>query len=141
MSSGRRAAAQLDAVYPAQPARVPQIRHEVANAATACGVATGTVARINLAVSEAATNAVLHAYRDGLPEGDLHVLVQQADDFVEISVRDSGVGMAPRTDSPGLGVGLPLMAHLADRLEIKAPPDGGTEVVLRFELDDKPVVM
>lgn len=122
-------------MYPAEPARVAQIRHEVADAATVRGAGAATLAKIELAVSEAATNAVMHAYRDGLPTGDLHVLVRHADDVVDISVRDSGVGMAPRTDSPGVGLGLSLMAHLADRLEIKAPPDGGTEIVLRFEIE------
>ena len=134
MSSTRDAAAELAAVYPAEPARIQEIRHEVAAAAIVCGADARTLAKIELAVSEAATNAVMHAYRDGLPSGDLCVLVRQADEFVDISVRDSGVGMAPRTDSPGLGLGLSLMAHLADSLEIKEPPGGGTEILLRFDV-------
>ncbi|HEV2785701.1 MAG TPA: ATP-binding protein [Solirubrobacteraceae bacterium] len=134
MRPARDANAELDAVYPAQPAQIPQIRHAVADAAGVCGAGASTLAKIELAVSEAATNAVMHAYRDGLPQGDLSVLVRQADEFVDVSVRDSGVGMAPRPDSPGLGLGLSLMAHLADRLEIKAPPDGGTEILLRFQV-------
>jgi anti-sigma regulatory factor (Ser/Thr protein kinase) len=125
---------ELDAVYPAQPAHVGQIRRAVARAATGCGAAAETVARIELAVSEAATNGVMHAYRDGRPQGELHVHVRQDEDCLDISIRDSGVGMSPRTDSPGIGLGLSLMAHLADRLEIKAPDEGGTEVVLRFEI-------
>ena len=125
---------ELDAVYPAQPACVGQIRHEVAHTATGCGATRATIEKIKLAVSEAATNAVIHAYRDGLPIGDLHVLVRQDDACLDISIRDSGVGMSPRTDSPGVGLGLSLMANLADRLEIKVPAEGGTEIVLRFEV-------
>lgn len=132
--TGADAVDQLDAVYPAHPDRVAQIRHEVADAAVGCGAGTDTLAKIKLAVSEAATNAVIHAYRDGLPAGDVHVHVRHDDECLDISVRDSGVGMSPRSDSPGVGLGLSLMAHLADRLEIKAPDDGGTEVVLRFEV-------
>ena len=42
--------------------------------------------------------------------------------------------MAPRTDSPGMGLGLSLMASESDRFEIRAAEGGGTEVLLRFGL-------
>ena len=39
--------------------------------------------------------------------------------------------MTPRPDSPGLGLGLPLIANLSDNLEIRDGPDGrGTELVM-----------
>ena len=39
--------------------------------------------------------------------------------------------MRPRADSPGLGLGLPLMAHLADAVDIvRTSP--GTEIHLTF---------
>jgi serine/threonine-protein kinase RsbW len=124
----------LDAVYPAQPTRVAEIRRDVANVAAIFGADETALLRINLAVSEAATNAILHAYR-GLPgAGDVRVLVQCDDDFLDVCICDSGVGISPRPDSPGLGLGLGLMAHEASRCEIKSSPTGGTEVVLRFEL-------
>jgi anti-sigma regulatory factor (Ser/Thr protein kinase) len=90
--------------------------------------------RINLAVSEAATNAIIHAYRDRENAGDVHVLVQHADDFLDVSICDNGVGMSPRSDSPGMGLGLSLMAHEAQSFEVKRSAAGGTEVLLRFEL-------
>jgi serine/threonine-protein kinase RsbW len=132
--SSAHAVDELDAVYPAVPALVGQIRREVARVATGCGVGAQTVARIELAVSEAVTNGVIHAYRDGLPAGDLHVRVGHDEECLDIRIRDNGVGMSPRTDSPGLGLGLSLMAHLADRIEIKAPDEGGTEILMRFEI-------
>ncbi len=128
--------AVFDARYPAQPAQVPAIRHAVAEIARAHGAAQATVVQIRLAVTEAATNAVLHAYRDtaGRP-GDVRVLVRAGDDSrLDIRVRDHGVGPLPRTDSPGLGLGLALMANDADDFELRSLPEGGTEVVLRFEL-------
>jgi stage II sporulation protein AB (anti-sigma F factor) len=127
----------LDATFPAQPAQVPAIRRAVAEIARACGAGEQTIVQIKLAVSEAATNAVLHAYRDGAvaPAGGVRVVVRAtAESELDIRVRDRGVGPLPRCDSPGLGLGLALMAHDADAFELRAVPGGGTEVVLRFAL-------
>jgi len=126
--------AALDAVYPAQPTRVAEIRRDVTDVATIFGADETALLQIKLAVSEAATNAILHAYRDGSAAGNVHVLVEHDDDFLDVSICDRGVGMSPRCDSPGMGIGLCLMAHEAYRCEIKSSPDGGTEVVLRFQL-------
>jgi stage II sporulation protein AB (anti-sigma F factor) len=129
--------AALDATFPAQPAQVPAIRRAVAEIARECGAAQHTIVQIKLAVSEAATNAVLHAYRDGakVAAGDVRVVVRATQDSgLDIRVRDEGVGPLPRRDSPGLGLGLGLMAHDADSFELRAIPGGGTEVVLRFAL-------
>jgi anti-sigma regulatory factor (Ser/Thr protein kinase) len=125
----------LTAVFPAQPGRVSQIRHAVKGAATGFGADEDVVMHVGLAVSEAVTNAILHAYRDGREGDDLHITVRgDADGLLEISVRDHGVGMRPRHDSPGLGLGLSLMAHEADRFEIRQVAGGGTEIILRFAL-------
>ena len=51
-------------------------------------------------------------------------------------MRDHGRGMMPRADSPGLGVGLPLMASLSESLELSNRADGGTEVRMAFLLHD-----
>ncbi len=64
----------------------------------------------------------------------MHVLVRQADHLLDVSIRDRGVGLSPRVDSPGLGLGLSLMAHETEQFETGAAPQGGTEVVLRFAL-------
>ena len=124
----------LDAVYPAQPTRVAEIRRDVANIAAIFGADETALLRITLAVSEAATNAILHAYRGDPADGDVRVLVSHADEFLDVCICDAGVGMSPRPDSPGLGLGLGLMAHEASHCEIRSSPSGGTEVVLRFEL-------
>lgn len=124
----------LDAVYPAQAPHIAEIRRDVTDVATGCGADATALLQINLAVSEAATNAILHAYRDRTRLGDVHVLVQCEDDFLDVSICDHGVGMSPRADSPGMGLGLCLMAHESHSCEIRTAPDGGTEVVLRFRL-------
>jgi hypothetical protein len=44
------------------------------------------------------------------------------------------MGLVPRTDSPGMGLGLCLMAHETDCFEVRKTPGGGTEVILHFRL-------
>ena len=96
----------------AQPDQVRVIRREVRDFALEHGAADPNA--VALAVSEAVTNAIVHAYV-GRPEpGEIEVVAQRAaDDRLEILVCDDGRGMLPRPDSPGVGLGLPLVATLA----------------------------
>jgi serine/threonine-protein kinase RsbW len=89
---------------------------------------------IALAVTEATTNVVLHAYRDRVVPGAVIVEAERYNDHVCLYVRDEGSGLAPRVDSPGLGLGLGLIAQVADSADVRAPETGGTEVVMRFNL-------
>ena len=57
-----------------------------------------------------------------------------SDERMMLVVRDEGRGMVPRTDSPGLGLGLPLMAQVAQKLVIESAPQQGTEVTMDFQL-------
>ncbi len=54
---------------------------------------------------------------------------------LRILVRDDGHGLQPRVDSPGLGLGLPLIAQLSSASDIRTSQDGGTEVAMTFDLD------
>jgi len=121
----------LDLELPAIPDSCPRIRHAVR--ATLDGTDVD-LAAVDLAVSEAVTNAVVHAYRDRdptAPPGTLRVAVALEDTAAWVAVIDHGVGMRPRADSPGLGFGLALMAHTCDQLEIEQRADG-TRVHMRF---------
>jgi hypothetical protein len=54
-----------------------------------------------------------------------------------ISVRDFGVGIRPRIDSPGAGFGLSVIARLASMMTTgPASEDGkrGTEIAMRFDV-------
>jgi serine/threonine-protein kinase RsbW/stage II sporulation protein AB (anti-sigma F factor) len=55
----------------------------------------------------------------------------RGDEFVVV-VSDEGTGIAPRSDSPGVGFGLPLIARLAHRLEIGHNGLGGAKVTMAF---------
>ncbi|MEA2450511.1 MAG: serine/threonine-protein kinase RsbW, partial [Thermoleophilaceae bacterium] len=120
--------------FEAVPLSVGQIRRAVAAYAAEHGADDDTVGSIALAVSEAATNAVLHAFVD-LPPGRLSVIAEPGDDCMSVRVIDDGRGMMPRSDSPGLGLGLSTMASLALSCDIRESARGtGTEVRLLFDL-------
>ena len=89
---------------------------------------------IALAITEATTNAVLHAYRDRAEPGAVSIGAEFDGECVSFSVSDEGSGLAPRVDSPGLGLGLGLIAQVADSADVRAPETGGTEVVMRFNV-------
>jgi serine/threonine-protein kinase RsbW/stage II sporulation protein AB (anti-sigma F factor) len=123
----------LDASCPAHATQIAGIRRRVRDLARRCGAGPAALTRIELAVTEAATNVVLHAYRSP-GGGRIHVLARLVGGCLQVCVRDDGVGMSPNPASPGLGLGLSLMAHESDRCEIRAAVGGGTEVLMRFEL-------
>src|ERR1700709_1806267 len=104
----------LDASYPAQPPQVATIRRAVSGIARRCGADTETLIRLELALSEAVTNVVLHAYRAPGCSGRVHILACADHGPLDVRVRDTGGGMAPRPDSPGMGLGLSLMASECD---------------------------
>jgi anti-sigma regulatory factor (Ser/Thr protein kinase) len=118
----------------ARPETVAFLREAVAEFVVANGVAEPHVSDVQLAVSEAVTNAVVHAFRDRAETGTVSVSVTVDDDGVEVVVRDDGSGLAPRDDSPGLGLGLPLIRRVADDYDHREPPDGGSELWIRFTL-------
>ncbi len=89
---------------------------------------------IALAVSEAVTNAVRHAYRERDP-GAVRVRVEVLPKEVQLVVEDDGSGMVPRPDSPGIGLGLPLIATIASRFDVRDTPRGGTRLCIWFETD------
>ena len=90
---------------------------------------------MRLAITEAATNVVLHAFPAGMPRGRISVSVEQPDDeHLRIVIGDDGQGIRFRRDSPGLGLGLPLMSEFSAEMEVAASPDGGTDVLMDFRL-------
>jgi anti-sigma regulatory factor (Ser/Thr protein kinase) len=119
--------------------RVPADAHEIAGLRTAVlafaeelGMAEVARADVALAVSEACTNVVMHAYIDDPAPGWMILEASHHRGELVVAVRDEGRGMLPRHDSPGLGLGLPLIGRLARRVEIRQNGARGTEVLLTF---------
>ena len=120
---------ELEATFPGTPPGVGELRRAVAEIARQAGMPDADVDAVRLAASEAASNAVIHAYRERA--GDLRIRAHVDDGELHLVIADEGDGLAPRTDSPGLGLGLPIMAHVSERFEIVSGPDG-TEIHLAF---------
>jgi anti-sigma regulatory factor (Ser/Thr protein kinase) len=108
------------------------MRREVAAFARDAGMDDQGVGSVRLAVSEAATNAVVHAYREA--DGELEVRAWVNASELLVVVRDSGLGLAPRPDSPGLGLGMPLMASVTKRFQVVSDGRNGTEIHMAFAL-------
>jgi serine/threonine-protein kinase RsbW len=123
--------------FPAAPEAVGKARSAARELAQRHGTDDALVASIMLCVSEAVTNAVVHAYRDHPDPGDVELEAREADGHLCIYVRDFGSGMRPRPDSPGVGYGLPLITQLASEVAIRSDGGDGARTVLamRFDLD------
>lgn len=129
----------LELKLPARAENVAVVRHAFGGFAEVLTVDEQTLADIKLAVTEACTNVVIHAYeRDDV--GDLEVDATIDDQLLTVVIRDNGRGILPRPDSPGLGLGLPLIATLAETLELGTDRTEHTEVRMTFRLDAEPVV-
>jgi anti-sigma regulatory factor (Ser/Thr protein kinase) len=124
--------ARLRLRVPAVADEVATVRHAVTAAAAAEGIDGRPRQDIALAVSEACSNVVMHAYRGDPAPGQLAVDAYRDNGEFFVIVCDEGIGMAPRTDSPGLGLGLGLIAGLSKRLEIGSQEPAGATVTMVF---------
>ena len=98
------------------------------------------VADIKTAVSEAVTNAIVHAYPDCLGKITLRLRLFEGG-VLELQVRDSGVGI-PDVDQARTplfttggeersGMGFTIMESFMDGLKVRSQPGKGTVVTMR----------
>jgi serine/threonine-protein kinase RsbW len=125
--------------YPAVPESAAAVRAALTVYATRVGASAQLRANLALAASEAVTNVVVHAYREKTAPGTLDVTAAVVPNGLLVTIADSGTGLRPRLDSPGLGLGLAIIAQAADGLDLVQPSGGGLELRMRFALG-KPAV-
>lgn len=118
---------------PAAPASVSVVRHMLGGVQPAWPVTDAQLHDLQIAVSEACTNVVKHAYDPTAP-GIMEVAGVLRDGEIELLVRDSGAGVRD-TESPDLAMGLALIKALATRARFDDRPDGGYEVTMVFVLE------
>lgn len=98
------------------------------------------VADIKTAVSEAVTNAIVHAYPDRLGKITLRLRLFEGG-VLELQVKDSGVGIpdvakarTPLYTTGGeerSGMGFTIMESFMDSLKVRSQPGKGTTVSMR----------
>jgi serine/threonine-protein kinase RsbW len=123
----------LELTLPARAENVAVVRHAFGGLGDVLDISDQALSDIKLAVTEACTNVVVHAYPDG--DGPMAVRAHIDERRLTVVVADRGRGILPRADSPGLGLGLPLIATLAESLELGKGDDEQTEVRMTFNLD------
>jgi serine/threonine-protein kinase RsbW len=112
---------------------VRDVRRRVVAFAAEVGADRDLQARVALAVSEAATNVVMHAYR-GSASRPMHVAADFEDGGLEVVVADVGEGLRPRR-SPGLGAGLGIIAETCDEVVVREREGAGIELWMRFHVN------
>ena len=122
---------------PARPEGVAVVRQALTGMADALDVDATVLADMKMAVSEACTNVVVHAYDDS--DGTLEVDMSSDEHALTIRVRDHGTGIQPHAgpsrNVPALGLGLPLIAALSDSFELRGSSGQGTEVRMTFNFE------
>jgi serine/threonine-protein kinase RsbW len=120
---------------PAKPDNVAVVRQALTGLGDAYELDPDFLSDIRTAVTEACNNVVIHAY-PGEDPGLLEVEADAGDgSAVDVLVRDYGAGLQPTTVPPqerSLGLGLPLIAALSRRFEIRSTESGGLEVHMVF---------
>jgi anti-sigma regulatory factor (Ser/Thr protein kinase) len=86
--------------------------------------------KLALAVSEAVSNAVAHAYSDQ-PDEAVYVEAVVDGSAVVVTVRDRGIGMRPYPNPKEGGFGLPLIKKAADQVAISSS-ESGMSIQMRF---------
>jgi serine/threonine-protein kinase RsbW len=125
----------MELALAARAENIAIIRHALGGLGEAYGVPEPKLSDIRLAVTEACANVVVHAYPDG-QDGPMEVHASIGDAELMVRVRDWGRGIGPRSDSPGLGLGLSLIAALAETVQLAHGGEEHTEVRMTFALSD-----
>jgi serine/threonine-protein kinase RsbW len=115
---------------PARPQNVAVVRHVLGALAEALNLDRVVVDDMRLAVTEACTNVVRHAYLDG--DGTIDVIVRPRGDVLEVVVTDDGRGLGPSPDTAGPGLGLTLIEALTHSFEIQRSERSGSRLVMGF---------
>ena len=103
---------------------------------------------LRTAVSEAVTNAIVHAYPDTIGRVMLRLRIPE-ENTLEITVRDWGCGiedvekaMKPLYTTGGeerSGMGFTIMSSFMDKLRVRSQPGKGTSVTLRKRISPRPI--
>lgn len=125
--------------FPAKPEYVALSRLALTGLARARPFADDTLADLKLALTEATSNSVRHAYADG--DGHVQIGFELHGDRLIVEVSDDGPGFEQQAseiraatngvDAEDLsegGLGIAIIRSLVDQLELGTGPKGGSRV-------------
>jgi anti-sigma regulatory factor (Ser/Thr protein kinase) len=121
----------IELSVPARPESVAAIRRLLGGVGESLGLREAAVEDLRLAVTEACTNVVRHAYGEGA-RGPIEISIRPDHGAVHVVVADRGRGIGPSPDTAGPGLGLPLIAAVADSVQIQQRPGAGSRVAMSF---------
>ena len=128
----------FELVCPSRPQNVGLCRVAVATFAANIGFTLAEIEEIKVAVSEAVSNVVVHAYPSA--EGLIGLRCEESSDGIAITVRDEGIGIADvaqarqasfSTDPERMGLGFVFMESFSDEFMVESAPGKGTRVEMR----------
>ena len=121
----------------ARPENLSLARLALAGVGATIGAPAEVIADLKVAVTEACTNAIKHAYRSGEEDG-IVVSYSASGETISIRVEDRGVGFDPenpfrggRLNGDSHGMGLMIIRALADELEVTSDSSGTRVVFLK----------
>jgi len=123
---------QLKLTIPSQTEKLKLVRRFVTGAARKFGFSVDDAAKIALAVDEACTNIIKHAYKFA-PDQDINLRISLKDGEFEVLITDYGQPFHPdRVKIPDMkeylahygrgGLGMYLMKALMDKVEYRIRP-------------------
>jgi anti-sigma regulatory factor (Ser/Thr protein kinase) len=124
-------------LWPAQAPQLAQIQAEVRRWLASVGLTGATQDDVLLAVNEAASNSVDHAYPAATVDDAVELIFWTEPDVVCIEIVDYGAWQTPAAKSER-GRGIPMMRRLMDSVLIHHGPTG-TRVLLQRRLAEDPV--
>ena len=128
----------LHLVVPAKPEFLSLVRLVVGSIASEAGFTEENIADIKVALSEASTNVVRHAYPDGAEQERkiIEVNCYEEPGELTIEVTDYGKGLPlPPPASEGLGLG--IMGSLMDRVDVETGSTGTSVLLVKSPSSDR----
>jgi len=128
----------LSLKLPTDEGLLPATRRSIACYMQAVGLAGDVTEEVILAMDEACTNVVKHAFPQG--RGSYELRADLRPEEVVIEVEDDGIGFDPMVDRGGgvlalAGRGLQIIRRLMTSVEVESPTaSGGTRLSMRRRL-------
>jgi serine/threonine-protein kinase RsbW len=131
----------MEVLIPCEPRFLSVVRLTVAGVAARAGLGVAEVDDVKVAISEACTNAMEHAYTpvEGKACPALRLRLTAREGELRLEVEDEGSGFDPkrlpkvdveeRVAEEG-GLGIYLMRQLMDEVKIESAPGSGTKIIM-----------